>query len=138
MVVQGSPRNCENSSSSSSSMKLITEATLSKDKGDQKFKRPYLESELLWNGNWRFPWSGSSKQVSDILSSVVTPVPQGNQWRLPYLEQLLNQIRATNRSPCYTRYLTQKNYAFQCRCFNCILPEVKFCLKNEKNEKLKK
>ena len=29
----------------------------------------------------------------------------------------------------------QQNYAFQCRCLNCTLPEVKFCVKNEKIEK---
>ena len=29
-----------------------------------------------------------------------------------------------------------KNYALQCQCFNCILPEVKFCVKNEKNDKI--
>ena len=32
----------------------------------------------------------------------------------------------------------KKNYALQCRCLNCTLPEVKFCVKNEKNEKIEK
>ena len=31
-----------------------------------------------------------------------------------------------------------KNYALQCRCLNCTLPEVKFCVKNEKIEKNEK
>jgi len=31
-----------------------------------------------------------------------------------------------------------KNYALQCRCLNCTLPEVKFCVKNEKIEKIEK
>ena len=30
--------------------------------------------------------------------------------------------------------VTLKNYALQCQCLNCTLPEVKFCVKNEKNE----
>ena len=32
----------------------------------------------------------------------------------------------------------RKNYALQCRCLNCTLPEVKFCVKNEKIEKIEK
>ena len=28
-----------------------------------------------------------------------------------------------------------QNYALQCRCLNCTLPEVKFCVENEKIEK---
>ena len=37
------------------------------------------------------PWSSSPKEVSDILSAIVTPVPQQDHWRLPYLQKLLTE-----------------------------------------------
>ena len=36
-------------------------------------------------------WSSSPRQVSDILSAVVTPVPEQDEWRLPYLQKLLTE-----------------------------------------------